>query len=156
MDSYRISKGGGSPHVWINHSLHIFRLGRCIHNEPSKDWCKLAFVKVVAWTKGRSRHPCFPSQLSIIDTLFNLLTILFTQQFCMYFSIQSYRQTSDISCTVVGNKIVDHSDVDHSLHFRSQPNTWFQWIGHRKLQDKTKIISVLEFGAAYIRDFTVF
>ena len=67
-----------------------------------------------------------------------------------------------LSRTVVGNKIVDHSDVvEHrlsallQLYLHSQINTWFQWIGQRQLQDVTRISSVLEFGASYIRDFTV-
>ena len=35
-------------------------------------------------------------------------------------------------------------------------NTWLQWIGQRQLQDDTRNIAVLEFGAAYIRGLTVF
>ena len=34
-------------------------------------------------------------------------------------------------------------------------NAWFQWIGQRQLQDETRIVYVLGFGASYIRDFTV-
>ena len=34
-----------------------------------------------------------------------------------------YRQTSNISCTLVGNKIVDHSDVVGALHVHSRHNT---------------------------------
>ena len=44
------------------------------------------------------------------------------------------RKTPDISCTSVGNKIVDHSDV----------------VGTSPVD-----IQALEFGAPYIRDFTV-
>ena len=35
-------------------------------------------------------------------------------------------------------------------------NTWLQWIGHRQLQDETRIIQVLVFGARYIKDLTTF
>ena len=32
--------------------------------------------------------------------------------------------------------------------------TWFQWIGQRQLQDETRSIWVVEFGAPYIRSLT--
>ena len=57
-----------------------------------------------------------------------------------------YHQTSNISCTSVGNKIVDHSDVVGAspvnaaptyLHFRL--NTRLQWIGQKQLQDEMRI-----------------
>ena len=41
------------------------------------------------------------------------------------------------------------------LHLHSQLNTWLQWIGQRQLQGGARITLVLEFGASYIRDFTV-
>ena len=73
-----------------------------------------------------------------------------------------YCQTSNISATFVGNKFVDHSDVVGAspvllqLHFHFWLNTWLQWIGQRQLQDERRIIQVVWFGAAYIRDFTVY
>ena len=42
------------------------------------------------------------------------------------------------------------------LHLSYLLNTWIQWIGQRQLHDQMRNISVLEFGAAYIRDFTVY
>ena len=36
------------------------------------------------------------------------------------------------------------------LHLHFWLNTWFQWIGQRQLQDKTRVIQVLGFGVAYI------
>ena len=59
--------------------------------------------------------------------------------------LNNYRQTSDMKHTLVGNKIVDHAQL----------NTWLQWICQRQLQDETAIIYVLWFGAADMRDFTV-
>ena len=57
-----------------------------------------------------------------------------------------HRKTSYISRTLVGNKIVDNSDVvEHrlsallQLHLHSQLNTWLQWIGKRPLQEETRI-----------------
>ena len=55
-----------------------------------------------------------------------------------------YRQTSNIRRTLVGNKLVGHSDVVGvallQLHLHSRLNTWFQWIGQKALQDETRII----------------
>ena len=58
---------------------------------------------------------------------------------------QHYPKTSDISHTLEGNKIVDHSDVVGvlvllQLHFHSWLNTWLQWIGNRQLQDEMRNI----------------
>ena len=62
-------------------------------------------------------------------------------------SIHKYHQTSNISCTFVANKIVDHSDVVGTspagaapTTFHSQLNTWLQLIVQRQLQDKTRNI----------------
>ena len=69
-------------------------------------------------------------------------------------------QTSNRSGTLVGNKIVDHSDVVGASPVGADPTTssfstniWFQCIGQRQLQDETRI--VLGFGVTYIRDFIV-
>ena len=73
-----------------------------------------------------------------------------------------YRQTSNINHTLVGNKIVDHSNVvgaspvgtaPTTFHF--QLNTWLQCIAQRQLHDETQNIPVLEFGMPYIRDLMV-
>ena len=76
--------------------------------------------------------------------------------------IFQYRKTSNIRPTLVSNKIVDHSNVVGvppaallQLHLHSRLNTWFQWIEQRQLQDKTRNIQVLGFGATYIRVLTV-
>ena len=49
--------------------------------------------------------------------------------------IKIYRKTSNIRCTLVGNKIVDHSDV--VLHLRL--NIWLQGIRQRQRQDSSRI-----------------
>ena len=60
--------------------------------------------------------------------------------------------------TLLGNKIVDHSDVVGASPVGSAPtissfsNTWFQCTGQRQLQEETGIIKVLLFGATYIKD----
>ena len=58
----------------------------------------------------------------------------------MYWSLHNatYPETSNISRTLVGNNIVDHTDIDGYLH--SRPNTWFQSIGQKQLQDGTRNI----------------
>ena len=48
-----------------------------------------------------------------------------------------YRKTSNISRTLVGNKIVDNSDVVQQ-HLHSQLNTWLQWTERRQLQEDTR------------------
>ena len=58
----------------------------------------------------------------------------------------TYFPTSNISCTLVGNKIVDHSDVVGAstliqLHLHSRLNTWLHCIGQKTTW----------FGATYIR-----
>ena len=42
------------------------------------------------------------------------------------------------------------------LHLHSRLNTQLQWIGQRQLQNETRNIYVLGFGATCIRDFTVY
>ena len=68
-------------------------------------------------------------------------------------------QTSNISRTLIGNNIVDHSGVVGAspvqLHLHSRFNTCLQLIGHGQLQDDTRIIQVFLFGASYIRCITV-
>ena len=86
-----------------------------------------------------------------------------TPQSCIWSSIVAtiaiYRHISNISRTLVGNKIMDHSyvvvEAPTALHLRSRLNTWLQWIGQRQLQDETRNIPILEFDAPYVRDLTV-
>ena len=60
----------------------------------------------------------------------------------------NYHQTSTISCTLVDNNIVDHSDVVWASPVADAPTTssfstkkpWLQWIGQRQLQDETRNI----------------
>ena len=71
----------------------------------------------------------------------------------------TYRQTSNIRGTLVGNKIADHSDVvvaaPVQLYLHSRLNAWLQWIGKIQLQDETRNIWVWGFGATYTRSLTV-
>ena len=70
-----------------------------------------------------------------------------------------YRETSNISRTLVGNNIVDHLNVVWQalleLHLDTRFNTWLQLIVQKQLQDETRGIYVWGFGAANIRDLTV-
>ena len=75
-------------------------------------------------------------------------------------AVQEYRKTSNISRTLVGNKIVDNSDVVGVSPVGDAPttsslSTWLQWTGRRQLQDDTRNILVLGFGATYTTGFTV-
>ena len=61
----------------------------------------------------------------------------------------THRKASNIRRILVGNSVVDHSDVvgaspvgaalTASL-FSTSVNNWFQWIGQRQLQDKMRNI----------------
>ena len=73
-----------------------------------------------------------------------------------------YRKTSNISRTLLGNKIVDNSDAVGAflsaplqLHLHSQLNTWLQWVERRQLREDTRNIWTLGFGAIYTRGFMV-
>ena len=54
----------------------------------------------------------------------------------------STSKPSNITRTLVGNKIVDHSDivgaVPVQLHLHLWLNTWLQWIGQTQLQDEKR------------------
>ena len=73
--------------------------------------------------------------------------------------LQNYHKTSNISRTVVSNKIVDNSDVAGASPVGAAPTTssftWLQWIERRQLQEDTRDIWVCGFGATYTRGFTV-
>ena len=62
------------------------------------------------------------------------------------FMMSSYYITSNISGTIVGNKIVDYSDVVESIgcwhcsYYIFILDTWLQWIGQRQLQAETRTI----------------
>ena len=60
-----------------------------------------------------------------------------------------YPQTSDIRHTLLGNKIVDHSDVVGTASSGAAPSTssfltWLQGIVQRQLQHKTR--NIFKFG----------
>ena len=70
---------------------------------------------------------------------------------------------SNINRTLVGNKIVDHSDVVRaslagaaSTTSSFPTNTWLKGTGQRQHQDETITISVLVFVLHYMADLTVY
>ena len=77
----------------------------------------------------------------------------------------TYPQTSNISRTLIGNKIIYQSDVARARFscqrcsnyiLFSRPSTWFQWIGQRKPQKETRSIKVWNLVLApKIRNLTV-
>ena len=108
----------------------------------------------------------FPSNIQI-SVQSNLITdSIYTSTYnalvlTIYYAIHSltfvhmYQQTSKISRTFVGNEIVGHSDVGHSALLQLHLNSGLQWIGQKHLQDETRDILVLGFGATYFRGLTV-
>ena len=76
--------------------------------------------------------------------------------------ISDYRKTSNISRTLVGNKIVDHSDVVGASPVGAAPTTSSFLTSHLASRDLAKKavrhydnLLMLGFGASYIRDLTV-
>ena len=72
-----------------------------------------------------------------------------------------YRQASNISRTLVSNKIVDHSDVVGASPVSAAPSTssfsiniWLQWIGQKITKRDEEHLS-LGIGGPYIRGLTV-
>ena len=72
----------------------------------------------------------------------------------------SYRKVSNIKRTLVGNKIVDHSDVvgaspvgaaPTTSSFSTQNRASMDWT--KTTADETRNINVLGLGVAYIRDY---
>ena len=65
-----------------------------------------------------------------------------------------YHQTFNISRTLIGNKIVDHSDVVGApfvAQLNSPLKTWLQWIWQRPPRHETRNIPVFGIGTAYTR-----
>ena len=79
---------------------------------------------------------------------------------------EDYPQTSDISHTLIDNKIVDHSDVVGVSPVSAASTTSSFWTSHLALMDWAKTtarpdeqmrnISVLEFDASHIRGLMVY
>ena len=74
-----------------------------------------------------------------------------------------YRQTSNISITLVGNKIADHSDAVGASPVGAAPTTSslstlnlasIDWA--KTFEDETRKVWDLGIGVAYVRRFTVY
>ena len=71
---------------------------------------------------------------------------------------QHYFQTSNISRSLVGNKLVDDLDVVGSalqLYLHSGFNTWLRWIGQLQLEDENESIQFKALVRFVIRNVTV-
>ena len=106
-----------SPQM-LRNAAHIGKQHQCLSNTN------------VSWYTWFSRHVAI---LRLRQTTFIELRCSFT-----YTQIY-YRKTSNIRRTLVGNKIVDHSDVVGASpvgaakqHLRSPPNIWLQGIQQRQ------------------------
>ena len=108
------------------------------------------------------RYYLFGSTKAAWHDLLCILQLLGCQLCLTAINHMIYPPTSNVKSTLVGNNIFDHSDVVGAypavllqLHLHSQLNTWLQWIGQMQMQDKTRNIYLLGFGAPHIRGFTV-
>ena len=78
------------------------------------------------------------------------------------FQGNKYRKTSNISRTLIGNKIIDHSDVVGATPVGAAPTTSSSWHKHMASMDRTKTITRRDEGylsvgiwLSYIRGLTV-
>ena len=97
---------------------------------PVLKWCIVGHDTGALWdlssldfSTGLSHAWCQAITLTHEDTC--ILSIIFKLHCVMKFSIWKYmyRKTSNISCTLVGNKIVDHSDVVGASSVGAAPTT---------------------------------
>ena len=80
---------------------------------------------VISWHESGSTLPqvmaCTKSLPELILTYHQWSSVAFSYAQNQGKCSRCYRQTSDISCTLVGNKIVDHSDVVGASPFGAAP-----------------------------------
>ena len=65
-----------------------------------------------------------------------------------------YCQTSNTRYSLVGNKIVDHSDVVEASPADTASTTFHSWLNTWQLQGQTENIQILIFCAPYFRGLT--
>ena len=133
---------------------------------------KSTLVQVMAWCRQAPSHylsQCWHRYMWPYDvTRPQWVEEIPLFHYCDFMWLKITVKSCNISYTVVGNKIVDHSDVVGAspvdaapmsamlqLHLHSQFNTCLQWIGQWQLQDETRSIYSLGFSATYIRDLIV-
>ena len=127
-----------SPSLRNNHQWNVRNLRIFIQENTSENivWKMVSIPIKIRWSYILNRKPYTGNTVCLNwDGSSNLFSI--------------YRKTSNISRTLVGNKIVDNPDV------HSQLNTCLQWVEWRQLYEDTRNIWVLGFVATYTRSFTV-
>ena len=110
---------------------------------------------------------CIHSALLHLSAIFRIRIDRTWMEFLVYLYLflcgnnceMNYRQVSNIRRTLVGNEIVDHSDIVGASPVGAAPttsssrlNTWLQWIGQKQLQDETRSFVI---WCVLYRDFTV-
>ena len=82
-----------------------------------------------------------------------------------YYRNDTYRQTSNISCTLIDNKIVDHSDIIGASPVGAAPTTYifildltpgFNGMGKDNCKMRRQTFKFLGFGVTYTRGLTVY
>ena len=161
MDHYRVGWSMCCPVNWLRWSsyLHTKRQENC------KDICKvLSFFLIVCGIDLQASSivichssvifptislngwlcKCLPTFTQIPEIAgSSLIQYPFSLMYCVF---HKHRKTSNISHTLVGNKIVDHSDVVGASPVGAAPTTSSFWTWHlasrirqRKPQDSTRI-----------------
>ena len=103
MNSWKTHKLCFSSYIGFKHTICSFLLP---HN--------------LIFTVLQSRTKQYLSSQKCTTLYFEIMCFL---QMCSYHPIWTYHQTSNIRCTLVGNKIVDHSDVVGASPVGAAPTT---------------------------------
>ena len=123
--------------VVLTSSLSLWkRLTICYHSESdwlgvvlsqNVFWCENYFYLLPSWRGHRNGLACSFVHLSISLyvhlSLFGVMSMFAETTPQIYFTIGKYCKTSNIRCTLVGNKIVDHSDVVGASPVGAAPTT---------------------------------
>ena len=115
----------------------------CMDTKPARD---AIHDDAMAWERFPYYWLFVPFAVNSFDPFFGFATL-------------KYHRTSNISGTLEGNKIVDHSDVVGASPVSAVPTTslsWLQWIGQRQLQEETIKTEVLGFDASWFSGLTVY
>ena len=123
----------------------------------------MSLIKVSRRHQGEVKKWNFPHDEDISIQCHDIIFIVWDVSFIGITKDCMYRQVSNIRRTLVGNKIVDHSDVVGASPVGAAPTTSSISTEHLAWLDRAKTTArrdekhlCLGFGASYIRDFTVY
>ena len=160
----KVSQNGQTPNtIWICSYCVLNRPVYCVLNKQVFEWSQIQLhPELTLWwsflfTDGaHQKKPCSPAHPQIGSQIppnwkrqikkKKKKKITVTDKSHQWnWKIITYRQVSNISCTLVGNKIVDHSDVIGASLVGAAPttssfSTWLQYNAQRQLLAKMRNI----------------